>query len=56
MLARCITAVAALKARDPSLTDEAKSTGVGAAWDAGAVDYVVTSYRASPELLADAPT
>ena len=25
---------------------------MGAAWDAGAVDYVVTSYRASPELLA----
>ncbi len=22
------------------------------AWDAGAVDYIVTSYRASPELLA----
>ena len=25
---------------------------MSAAWDAGAVDYVVTSYRASPELLA----
>ena len=51
MLARCVTAVAALKARDPNLSEEARAL-MGAAWDAGAVDYVVTSYRASPELLA----
>jgi DNA-binding CsgD family transcriptional regulator len=51
MLSRCITAVAALKARDPSLTEEARML-MSAAWDAGAVDYVVTGYRASPELLA----
>ena len=51
MLALCTTAVAALKARDSTLSDEARAL-MGAAWDAGAVDYVVTSYRASPELLA----
>ena len=51
MLARCTTAVAALKARDPTLSEEVRAL-MGAAWDAGAVDYVVTSYRASPELLA----
>ena len=51
MLARCITAVAALKARDPNVTEETR-TLMSAAWEAGAVDYVVTSYRASPDLLA----
>jgi DNA-binding NarL/FixJ family response regulator len=51
VLARCIRAIAALKSRDPDLTDEVRAL-MSTAWDAGAVDYVVTSYRASPELLA----
>jgi DNA-binding NarL/FixJ family response regulator len=51
VLARCINAVAALKARDTTLTDEVRGL-MAFAWDAGAVDYIVTSYRASPELLA----
>ena len=51
VLARCIKAVAALKARDAGLTEEVRRL-MSSAWDAGAVDYVVTSYRASPELLA----
>jgi LuxR family transcriptional regulator, maltose regulon positive regulatory protein len=51
ILARCIRAIAALKSRDSDLTEEVRAL-MSAAWDAGAVDYVVTSYRASPELLA----
>jgi DNA-binding NarL/FixJ family response regulator len=51
MLSRCIRAVTALKARDPRLKDEVHGL-LTAAWDAGAVDYIVTSYRSSPELLA----
>ena len=51
ILARCIRAIAALKSRDSDLRDEVRGL-MSAAWDAGAVDYVVTSYRASPELLA----
>lgn len=51
VLVRCIRAIAALKARDPHLTDEVREL-MATAWDAGAVDYVVTSYRANPELLA----
>jgi DNA-binding NarL/FixJ family response regulator len=51
VLARCVEAVAALKARDASLTQHLRKL-VSAAWKAGAVDCVVTSYRASPDLLA----
>jgi DNA-binding CsgD family transcriptional regulator len=51
ILARCISAVVALKSRSTSLTDEVRML-MSAAWEAGAVDYVVTTYRASPELLA----
>ena len=51
ILARCITAVTALKTRSSSLTDELGDL-VSTAWDAGAVDCVVTSYRANPDLLA----
>ena len=48
ILARCITAVTALKTRSTSLPDELREL-VSVAWDAGAVDCVVTSYRASPD-------
>jgi DNA-binding NarL/FixJ family response regulator len=51
ILARCIAAVVALKSRSAGLTDEVRSL-MRTAWDAGAVDYIVTTYRASPELLA----
>ena len=51
VLIRCINAITALKARDTSLTDEVQRL-MTVAWDAGAVDYIVTSYRANPELLA----
>ncbi len=51
VLIRCIRAIAALKAREPTLSDEVRAL-MTFAWDAGAVDYVVTSYRANPELLA----
>jgi len=51
ILARCVTAVAALKARDGSQTKEIREL-LTAAWEAGAVDCVVTAYRASPDLLA----
>jgi hypothetical protein len=51
VLATCIGAVTALKARDRTQTREVRGL-LSAAWDAGAVDCVVTSYRASPDLLA----
>ena len=51
VLIRCINAITALKARDTNLTEEVRGL-MTVAWDAGAVDYIVTSYRANPELLA----
>jgi DNA-binding NarL/FixJ family response regulator len=51
VLARCIAAVAALKSRSSTLSDELREL-VSDAWDAGAVDCLVTSYRGSPDLLA----
>ncbi len=51
VLARCIRAVAALKSRQPSLLKEVREL-LTFAWEAGAVDCVVTTYRASPDLLA----
>jgi len=51
MLVLCIRAIAALKAREPSL-DVALRGLVEACFKAGAVDFVITSYRASPDLLA----
>jgi DNA-binding CsgD family transcriptional regulator len=47
----CINAVVAIKCRDPDLTQSLRRL-VSGAFAAGAVDYVVTSYRANPELLA----
>jgi DNA-binding NarL/FixJ family response regulator len=51
VLALCVTAMVALKTRDASLS-EALRTLISVAFDAGAVDYLVTSYRASPDLIA----
>jgi DNA-binding NarL/FixJ family response regulator len=51
VLAKCIAAVSALKARDTTQTKEIRAL-LTAAWDAGAVDCVVTGYRGSPDLLA----
>ena len=51
VLARCVGAVSALKAREPNMREEVKGL-VAAAWAAGAVDCVVTGYRGSPDLLA----
>jgi DNA-binding CsgD family transcriptional regulator len=50
LLVLCINAIAALKTRDPGLTDAVRRL-VSVAFEAGAVDYLVTSYRASPDLL-----
>jgi DNA-binding CsgD family transcriptional regulator len=50
MLVHCIYAVAALKTRDPGLSSAVREL-VSVAYDAGAVDFVVTGYRASPDLL-----
>jgi DNA-binding NarL/FixJ family response regulator len=50
LLARCTHVVAALKSRHPALTDEVRQL-VDHAWEARGVDYIVTSYRASPDLL-----
>jgi DNA-binding CsgD family transcriptional regulator len=50
VLSHCTRAVAALKARRPTLTKQLRSL-LRTAWDAGAVDCVVTGYRASPDLL-----
>ncbi len=47
----CIDAIIALKSRDLNLADALRKLTSGA-FAAGAVDYVVTSYRASPDLLA----
>jgi DNA-binding NarL/FixJ family response regulator len=51
VLLRCIEAVRALKSRDPDLTETLRDL-VDGAFAAGGVDYVVTTYRASPDLLA----
>jgi DNA-binding CsgD family transcriptional regulator/tetratricopeptide (TPR) repeat protein len=50
ILGRCVFAVTALKARDRTQTKRVRRM-LSAAWRAGAVDCVVTSYRASPDLL-----
>jgi DNA-binding NarL/FixJ family response regulator len=47
----CIETVIAIKSRDPELS-YALHRLVKGAFAAGAVDYVVTTYRASPDLLA----
>jgi LuxR family transcriptional regulator, maltose regulon positive regulatory protein len=49
-LSRCVRAVVALKAGEPTLVDETRSL-VPATWHAGAVDCLVTGYRGSPDLL-----
>jgi DNA-binding NarL/FixJ family response regulator len=51
VLVLCIDAIRALKTRDPELTRTLRSLVEGA-FEAGGVDFVVTSYRASPDLLA----
>jgi DNA-binding NarL/FixJ family response regulator len=51
LLVHCVDAVTALKTRDARLTDAIRQL-VTVAFEAGAVDFVVTSYRASPDLLA----
>jgi DNA-binding CsgD family transcriptional regulator len=51
VLVHCIQAMAALKTRDPGLSNSIRAL-IAVAFEAGAVDYVVTSYRASPDLLA----
>jgi DNA-binding NarL/FixJ family response regulator len=51
MLVLCIRAIAALKARDQNL-DLALQRLVSRSFEAGAVDFVITTYRASPDLLA----
>jgi DNA-binding NarL/FixJ family response regulator len=51
VLCLCVDAVRALKARDPRLTDTLRAL-VHGAFAAGGVDFVVTTYRASPDLLA----
>ena len=51
MLGLCIHAIAALKARDQNL-DVTLRHLVDGSFGAGAVDFVITSYRASPDLLA----
>jgi DNA-binding CsgD family transcriptional regulator len=51
LLARCARALIALKSRDPDLSEEVRQL-VRHAWDAGGVDCIVTTYRASPDLLS----
>ena len=50
VLAHCVRAVVALKTRDSSLAESIRRL-IDVAFEAGAVDFVVTSYRASPDLL-----
>ena len=50
VLSRCVSAITALKAREPSLSQEVRNL-MSCAFEVGAVDYVVTSYRGSPDLL-----
>jgi DNA-binding NarL/FixJ family response regulator len=51
VLCLCVDAVRALKARDARLTESLRLLVQGA-FAAGGVDFVVTTYRASPDLLA----
>jgi DNA-binding CsgD family transcriptional regulator len=51
MLILCIRAIAALKACRENLNETIKRLVAGS-FEAGAVDFVITSYRASPDLLA----
>jgi DNA-binding CsgD family transcriptional regulator len=51
VLVHCIQTMVALKTRDPELSNLIRAL-IAVAFEAGAVDYVVTSYRASPDLLA----
>jgi DNA-binding CsgD family transcriptional regulator len=50
MLVHCIRAVSASKTRDVRLTSLLRQL-VSVGFDSGAVDFVVTAYRASPDLL-----
>ena len=50
LLVCCIRAVAASKTRDVRLTSALREL-VSVGFDSGAVDFVVTAYRASPDLL-----
>ena len=50
MLVHCIRAVSASKTRDVRLTSLLRDL-VSVGFDSGAVDFVVTAYRASPDLL-----
>ena len=51
VLCLCVDAIRALKSRDPNLPETMRRL-IDGAFAAGGVDYVVTSYRASPDLLA----
>jgi DNA-binding CsgD family transcriptional regulator len=51
VLCLCIKAVQALKSRDPHAAERLHGLVPGA-FSAGGVDFVVTAYRASPDLLA----
>jgi DNA-binding CsgD family transcriptional regulator/tetratricopeptide (TPR) repeat protein len=51
VLGLCIDAVVAIKGRGDDLTSALRTLVTGA-FSAGAVDYVVTCYRANPDLLA----
>ena len=51
VLAPCVGAIIALKRRDPGVLSEVRRA-MNVAWEAAAVDYIITSYRASPDLLA----
>jgi DNA-binding NarL/FixJ family response regulator len=50
LLVLSIDAISALKTRAPRLADSVRAL-VSVAFEAGAVDFLVTSYRASPDLL-----
>jgi DNA-binding CsgD family transcriptional regulator len=50
-LARCVHAVAAIKSRQVGMVDLAEAM-LDHAWDVGAVDPVVASYRGNPALLS----
>ena len=50
VLVHCVATIVSLKTRGPELLEEMRQL-VDVAFEAGAVDFVVTSYRASPDLL-----
>jgi DNA-binding NarL/FixJ family response regulator len=50
MLVLCIRAVAASKTRDPRLSSALREL-IDVGFGSGAVDFVVTAYRASPDIL-----